>query len=298
MKKKVLITGGSGFIGSNVKSALDKSDCEVLTVGRNEKEDVKVDLQDTKLKEIIKDFCPEVVCHFASGSNIQRADKDKEKEYKDTVISTGNLINWSNQKSVKIIYLSSQSVYGLPEYLPVSESHPTKPVTVYGENKLKAEHLIIQSKLNYVIFRVSSVYGKNQDYSKSGVIAKFINKLKNNQSPIVFNSFDLTADLIYVNDLVSAVVRAVNDENVNFEVFNLGSGKPTTLREILDILYDYFPNTPKPELIENKLYMDTAKKCLYLDIKKIQTKLQWSLKYSLKDGLNEMLKSLRLVEKK
>ena len=291
MKKKVLITGGAGFIGSSVKSSLIKSDYEILTVGRSAKEDFKIDLQDEKLKKIINDFLPDVDCHFASGSNIQRASENKEKEFKDTVTSTLNLINCLKEKPVKIIYLSSQSVYGLPEYLPVTESHPTKPITVYGKNKLKAEELIIQSKLDYVIFRVSSVFGSEQDYSKSGVIANFINKIKNNQSPRVFNTFNLFCDLMYVNDVTSAIVKAIDKENITKEIFNLGLGKATTLKELLDILYKYFPNAPKPELVKNSLYMDKVEKCLYLDIKKIQTRLQWSLKYSVEDGLKEILQS-------
>ena len=296
MKKKVLITGGAGFIGSDVKNTLSKSDCEILTVGRNKKEDYEIDLQNLRLEKIISDFSPDIVCHFASGSNIQRAGEDKEKDFTDTVVSTQNLINCLFKKPVKIIYLSSQSVYGFPEYLPVSEVHPAKPVTIYGENKLKAERLIIQSKLNHVIFRVSSVFGGGQDYSKSGVIAKFISRMKNNQSPLVFNSFDLFCDLIYINDLTSAIVKAIDKESIKNEIFNLGSGKSMTLKEILDILYKYFPNAPRPELIKNSFYMDKKEKCLYLDITKAQTKLQWSLKYSVEDGLKEILQSHLIIK--
>lgn len=289
MKKKVLITGGTGFIGSSVKNALSRSDYEMLTIGRSEKEDFKIDLTNSELQNVVEKFSPDIVCHFASGSNIQRANENKEKEFNDTVVATKNLLGCLKQKPVKIIYLSSQSVYGLPECLPVSESHPKKPVTVYGENKLKTEEIIIQSGLNHLIFRVSSVFGDAQDYSKSGVIAKFINKIKNNESPLVFNTFDLFTDLIYIKDLTNALVMAINNQDLKNKIYNLGSGKPTTLKQILEILYKYFPDAPKPELIKNLLYTDKVEKCLYLDIKKIQAELQWSLKYSLEDGLKEML---------
>ncbi|MBI3591834.1 MAG: NAD-dependent epimerase/dehydratase family protein [Candidatus Melainabacteria bacterium] len=301
MKKKILITGGSGFIGSNLKNNLSNCDLSVLTVGRGEKEDCKIDLRDPRFKNIIEDFLPDVVCHFASGSNIMRANENKEKEFNDSVLSTESLnknLSQLKSKPEKIIYLSSQAVYGLPECLPVPESHATHPKTIYGENKLKAENVIIKSSLNYVVFRISSVYGPMQDHQKSGVIAKFINRMKNNQSPVVFNSIDLYSDFIYVDDLVSAIVKVIlNDPQVKNKIYNIGSGKPTTLKEILDILYEYFPHAPEPEFKTNALYPDKEQKGLYLDVKKIQTELNWVTKYSIEEGLRLMVKNIKHVEK-
>ena len=300
MKKKVLITGGAGFIGSNLKESLKELDHEVLTIGRDEKEDIKIDLNDTKLQNIVQDFLPDIVCHFASGSNIVRAEEDREKEFKETVSVTNNLINSLSSlrhgKS-KFIYLSSQAVYGVPQYLPVNESHLLKPNTIYGENKLKAENIIVQNKTNYIIFRVSSVYGMGQNYNKSGVISKFINKLENNLAPVVFNSSDLICDFIYVTDLVNAVIKGIQDDSVQNEIFNLSSGKPTTLKELLDILYKYFPRAPLPELKANSLYLSVEQKGIYLDNTKIQTQLKWSCKYSVGDGLKEMLDNVKLKQR-
>ena len=298
--EKVLITGGSGFIGLEVKKAFSDFGLEVLTVGRSEKEDFKSDLQEGKVKNILKDFLPDIVCHFASGSNITRANKNKEKEFNETVLGTDCLIKILKtlaKKPKTFVYLSSQAVYGLSETLPVSESHPTCPVTVYGENKLKAEKLIVESGINYLIFRISSVYGPMQDPNKSGVVAKFVNKIKNNQSPIVFNSIDLYSDFIYISDVVSAIVKAVRENNgPRSEIFNLGSGKPTTLKQLLDILYKTFPMAPKPIFEVNSLYPNKDEKGLYLDITKIQTQLQWSCKYDIEEGLKLMIENNKCIE--
>lgn len=298
--KKILITGGSGFIGSSVRKALCDPKFEILTVGRNEKEDFKIDLIDPRLKTIVEDFLPDTVCHFASGSNILRATEDAKRDFDDTVVATDCLITalkTLKSKSVKIVYLSSQAVYGLPKYLPVDEAHQTKPVTVYGEHKLRAENIIAQSNLNYLIFRVSSVFGPNQNHKKSGVIAKFIHNMQNNQPPIVFNSFDLVCDLIYISDLVNAVVKATLNDLIHSEVFNLGSGKAVTLKQVLDILYKYFPAAPEPRLEINPLYLSKEQKGMYLDIKKIQAQLQWTLKYNTEDGIKETLADIKLTEK-
>ena len=287
MKRKILITGGTGFIGSHLKRCLD--DFEVITIGRDKNEDYKIDLSEPGLDGIVKDFSPDIVCHFASGSNILRAEEDKEKEYKDTVLSTKALIQALKKiKNVTVIYLSSQAVYGLPENLPVSEMHNIKPISVYGKNKLEAEEIIIQSDLNYLIFRISSIYGPIQDYKKSGVVAKFINWMGNNKPPIVFNSFNLFSDFIYINDVVNAIAISIQ-KGIKNETFNLGSGKATTLKEVLDILYKYFPGAPKPKLETNLLYPHKEYKGLYLNIDKIKSTLSWNCKYNIEDGLNEML---------
>lgn len=288
--KKVLITGSTGFIGSHVRYALESAGYKTYGLGRGSKEDFTLDLSSKDLNKVLKEISPSIVFHFASGSNIARANEEKEKEYTDTVTSTENLItvlkNQSNKP--KIVYLSSQAVYGIPLFLPITEDHQTIPKSIYGENKLKAERIISDSGLKYLIFRVSSIYGPNQDFKKSGVIAKFINKMKNNISPIVFNSFDIASDFLYVKDLANALVKTTSD-NYNLNgIYNLASGKPTTMKELLNTLYEYLPNSPKPVLESNSIYLN---KDIYLSVDKLKSDTGWSSKYSLKDGLNDMFHS-------
>ena len=88
MKRRILITGGSGFIGSEVKNCLNDSSFQILSIGRSKNEDIVIDLKNPELKSVVEDFLPDVVCHFASGTNIARANENKEKEFNDTVLST------------------------------------------------------------------------------------------------------------------------------------------------------------------------------------------------------------------
>ena len=293
MKNKILITGGTGFIGSNLKEKLIQSGFEVLTIGRGSNEDINTDLVDFDFINFFKTHSPDFVCHCASGTSITRAEQNKEKEFTDTVIVTKKIIQaisaLANFK--KIIYLSSQAVYGKPDFLPITEEHKTSPFNTYGKCKLKAEEVIRQSKSHYIILRVSSVYGKNQDHLKSGVIANFINKMKNNEPPIVFNDINQFCDFIYINDLTDVIVKSIELDNIRNEIFNLGSGNPSTLKEVLEILSLYFPNSPSSEIKKSKLYLDEEQKGLYFDISKIQSRLKWSCKYDLKSGIGEMLKN-------
>ncbi len=294
MKRKVLITGGSGFIGSHLKEHLENSDFEIKSIGRNKNEDFKIDLVDSSLTALIKKLSPEIIGHFASGSNIVLAEKEKEKEYQDTVLATKNLIN-SSSKDTTLIYLSSQAVYGLPESLPVSETHSTNPISIYGKNKLEAERIISQSGLNYVIFRISSIYGPGQDFKKSGVISKFINWMKNNESPVIFNSPEMFSDFIYINDVINAIklsIQKIKDKNVKNQIFNLSSEKATSLKEVLDVLYKFYPSAPKPKLEINSSYPYGKYKGLYLNTNKAKSALSWSCKYNIEEGLKEMLENM------
>lgn len=286
--KRVLITGSTGFIGSHVKSTLQSNEYKVLGIGRGVQEDFCLDLSSSDLTKIIKEISPSIVFHLASGSNIARANEEKEKEYQDTVTSTEKLLNSLKvlSKKPKIIYLSSQAVYGVPECLPITEAHITSPKSIYGENKLKAEKLIIESSLDYLIFRVSSIYGPNQDYKKSGVISKFIHKMKNKNAPTVFNSLETLSDFLYVRDLSSALLKSISLQKNISGIYNLGSGQPTTMRELLDTLYKYFPNAPKAIIEPNNVYLNNG---LYLSTDKLKSDTSWSCKYNLDDGLSDML---------
>ena len=299
-KKKVLITGGAGFIGSIIKDKLKQTGHEVLSIGRNSKEDYKIDLLDPALKETISKFSPQVVCHFASGTNIARAEQNKDQEFKDTVVATQGLIEAVGElesKVEKFIYLSSQAVYGIPKELPIAETHDLDPYTFYGKNKLITERIIAESKINHVIFRVSSVYGFGQDYSKSGVIAKFIKCLQSNRAPIVYNSLDSFSDFIHVEDVVSAIIAVLERSDISNEAFNLGSNKATTLKEVLDVLYKYFKDSPSPIIQANNLYLNNNHKGIYLSTKKIQEKLNWMCKYDIQTGLSLMLEGQSHIAK-
>ncbi len=298
--KQILITGGTGFIGSNIKNTLKELGHKVLSIGRSEKEDVCIELNNPNLEKILGDFIPNTICHFASGSNIARANENPKKELLNTVTGTENLIACLKKikATPRIIYLSSQAVYSPTESCPISESHEAKPTTIYGKYKLQAENVIINNKFDYLIFRISSIFGSNQDFRKSGAIAKFINNLKNKKSPIVFNDINLAGDFIYINDVASVIIKTIHDNSlttIKNEIFNLGSGVPVSLKEILDILYKYFPKAPSPIIENNELYLNKKQKGLYLDITKIKNKLQWSPKYNIELGLKDMLKNYEIL---
>jgi len=292
-ENKALITGSTGFIGSHVKSALELSGYKVFGLGRGSKEDFILDLSSKDLNNTIEEISPSLVFHFASGSNIARANEEKEKEYFDTVTSTENLLNSLKNlpNKPKIIYLSSQAVYGIPKSLPITEDHKTAPKSIYGENKLKAEKLIMESSLDYLIFRVSSIYGPSQDYKKSGVITKFIHKMKTNEAPIIFNSLDICSDFLYVKDLASALVKATSSQYDIRGIYNLASGKPISMKDLLDALYEYFPNAPKAVLESNNVYLSND---IYLSADKLKLDMNWSCKYNLKGGLNDMFQTVKL----
>lgn len=293
MKKKILITGSKGFIGLAFLRLLDKSKYEILAIGKNKEEDLnlKLDsssLENSFLKEKVAEFFPDVVFHFASGSSIMTANKNKDEEYEYACLGTGSFVKMLTSLKVKplIVYLSSQAVYGTPKYLPVDEIHDTLPTTIYGKNKLESERILLKSGLKYLIFRVSSVYGPSQDPNKSGVVTKFISRILNNQSPVVFNDFELFGDFIYVDDVAEVLVKTLTGGfALTNQIYNLGLGKPVTLRNILNILFKYFPDAPKPMLEVNNLYPAKKEESIYLNTMKLQKHLKWEARFNLEEGL-------------
>ena len=184
----------------------------------------------------------EAVFHLAAIVNVDFSVKNPLLVNEVNVDGTLNLLEGCLRSKVeKFIYASSCAVYGEPEYLPMDESHPTKPLSPYGVSKLAAEHYcqVIHQLygIQTVILRYFNVYGPRQSKGPySGVISKFIELLKQKKVPLIFGDGSQTRDFVYIDDVVDANMRVLNCKNCAGRAINIGSGKAASVKELCDTL--------------------------------------------------------------
>ncbi len=294
---RILVTGGAGFIGSNIVDKLLENDHDVvvldnLATGNIENiKDKNVEyIADSILDDNLNLSDIDVVIHHAAQINV-RTSVDKPIYDGDVnILGTINILEKMRKYDVKkIIFASSGgAVYGEPQYLPVDEKHPINPMSPYGLSKFCGEEYIkLYSRLygiKYAILRYSNVYGERQDpRGEAGVISIFIDKILNNERPTIFGDGTQTRDFVYVGDVCDANLMALKWKNN--ETVNIGTSNETSINKLFNIIAKElnFKETPiydKPregEVYRISLNIDRAKE------------LGWEPKVSLEEGIKRTI---------
>tara|TARA_B100001250_G_scaffold213427_1_gene183059 strand:- start:13054 stop:13965 length:912 start_codon:yes stop_codon:yes gene_type:complete len=239
---KIVVFGASGFVGQNVVEYLSGLNLDVVATdimpttnsNFNNVKFIATDLLDEQhVDEMISGA--DVVVHLAT-SNLRTSLKNPKRNIKINVQGTMNILESSKKHNVKkVIYSSASSIYGVPEYLPVDENHPKKPATVYGIGKYTGEHLLrVYNELyglNYFVLRFTNVYGPYQHPDTGGLIPVVLSKIIKNDEVTVFGDGSQTRDFVYVNDLVEAIGKIIEREDLSNEIVNAGSGTNSTILE-------------------------------------------------------------------
>ncbi|MCF6460854.1 NAD-dependent epimerase/dehydratase family protein [Clostridium sp. Cult3] len=292
----ILVTGGAGFIGSNLVDRLIKEGHTVVVVdnlstGRldnihNKAKFYQLDIRSRKVADIFKKEKIEIVYHKAAQIDVQKSIKHPILDGDINILGTINILEACKEVGVKkIIYPSSAAVYGEPMYLGIDEDHPINPVSYYGISKFAPERYIkTYSKLygiDYTIFRYSNAYGIRQDpKGEGGVIAIFMDKLFRGESPTIFGDGSATRDFIYVEDIVEANIKALHKGNK--EVFNIGTGKATSIKELFYLMKEIMDVDIEVKYGEER---EGDIKNSFFNINKAKEKLGWIPKYRIEEGL-------------
>ena len=248
---KVLITGGAGFIGSNVADGLLEKNYEVIIVddlSNGKKENIpsgakfyRCDIRDKKLYDIFKAEKPAVTIHNAAQLSVRVSVEDPLTDADINIIGGLNVINACHIYKVnKIIFASSGgTVYGEQKYFPADEEHPTYPISPYGVAKLATENYLYYFYnaygLKYISLRYANIYGPRQDpYGEAGVVAIFSNKIIKGKSAVINGDGLQTRDYVYVGDVVDANLKAIESDFVG--PLNIGTGRETTVVQLFNIL--------------------------------------------------------------
>ena len=280
---KYVVTGGAGFIGSNLVNALIKDGHEVhiidnLSSGKKEncnnraifhKYDISKTANNINLKEILKDV--DTVFHCAARARVQPSIVDPINYEKNNSIALINVLKTCVDVSVRrFIYSASSSVYGPTDKLPSKEDDPINPISPYAAQKYYGEVVCKMFSETYNIETVSlryfNVYGENQTLggAYATVIGIFLNQLHNNQPLTINGDGQQRRDFTYVGDVVKANILASNALKVGKgEVINIGSGINISINDVANMIGDVFEyKEALKEPFANLASIEKAKKLL------------------------------------
>jgi len=298
---KILVTGGAGFIGSNVVDTLVKEGHEVtvvdnLSTGKEENinPEVKfynIDLLDIEsLEFVFREFKPDVVNHHAAQIDVRKSVEDPAFDAETNIIGSINLFELSINYGVRRIIFSSTggALYGELENLPASEDTPIEPLSPYGVAKYCAENYLNYFKRLYgverVILRYANVYGPRQDQlGEAGVVAIFTGKTLKGEKPVIYGDGNQTRDYIYVEDVVEANILALNGKE---GFYNIGTGRETSVNELINVFSNVLGKEIKPE------YVPPRKGEVYrisLDGEKAKRELGFTPKFTIEEGIRKTI---------
>jgi nucleoside-diphosphate-sugar epimerase len=303
--KKALITGGAGFIGSNIAQRLVKEGINVriidnFSTGKIENlseilHDIKLikgDIRDNVIvKEAVKNV--DIIYHYAAMASVQKSIENPQLCTDINVSGTLTLLNAAIEHKVeKFIFASSSSVYGDDPIIPKKENMIPSPLSPYAVTKLSSEHFCrIYSKLynlKTICFRYFNIYGPRQDPDSeySAVIPKFIKQLINKNNPVVYGDGTQSRDFIYIDDVAEYNLATISTDNFKHLVLNCACGISYNLIDLINVI--------KKELkIEiNPIFKDERQgdiKHSYANIDKIIDFFNYKPKTSLEKGIIKLL---------
>ncbi len=310
--KKVLVTGGAGFVGSNLTDALVKEGAKVtvlddLFTGQKENishideiEFINGSVTDYELVDkLVKKM--DIVFNLAVRNIIVSTVSPRL----DFQVNTGGVFNILQAAKThgieKVVYSSSASVYGNPHYLPINEDDRLSTLSPYAASKLSGENYCIAFYESFnvpvVVLRYSNVYGINQNPSNPycGVISKFFEKLMNGYAPAIHGDGEQTRDFTFVNDVVEATMLAALSPKAEGEIYNVASGIETSVNRLATMIAEIC-SSPIPPLNIDKRDIDNIRRRV-LNIEKIRRVLRWTPTVNLVNGLKLTYKWLKDKEK-
>jgi UDP-glucose 4-epimerase len=263
---RVLVTGGAGFIGSNLVDRLLADGHDVAVVddfssGRRENlADAathgrfrlhEIDVRDPAMIELAAELRPEVICHLAAQISVRKSVTDPVHDASVNVQGTASVLTAAQAASTrKVVFASSVAVYGRPATIPVPGDAATDPRSPYAASKLSGETYLATFRalygIEYTTLVLSNVYGPRQSpEGEAGVVAIFTDGLLSGTPTVLYGDGTQTRDYIYVEDVVDGFVRACGADG-NGRRFNLGTGIQTTDRRLHALIADAADAQDKP----------------------------------------------------
>jgi UDP-glucose 4-epimerase len=309
--RKTLVTGGLGFVGSNLCRALAELGAQVVAVdsllpdyGGNL---FNLDGYEQRVRVNIADVRGHGMEYLVQGQHVlfnlagQISHLDSMRDpFTDLEINCRSQLSIleavrKRNPELKIVYAGTRQIYGRPRYLPVDEKHPLDPSDVNGINKISGElyHLVYHKVygIRATSLRLTNTYGPRQliRHNRQGFIGWFVRQVVLGEEIELFGDGQQRRDLDYVDDVVDALLRAGASDAADGEVFNLGGERPIALRELAELLIELagrgsYRLTPFPD---ERKRIDIGD--FYADTRKVRELLGWRPQVSLRTGLERTL---------
>jgi len=298
---RVLVTGGAGFIGSNIIDALISAGHEIaiidnLSTGKEENINPEasffhIDITDFEaLEGIFQNFKPEIVFHVAAQIDLRKSIEEPSFDAEVNVVGSVNLFSLCVQDGVKRIIFSSTggALYGEREKIPANENSSIEPLSPYGVSKYCTEQYLNYFKRLYgierVILRYGNVYGPRQDpFGEAGVIAIFTNKILNGETLTVYGDGNQTRDYIFIEDVVRANLLSIEGKE---GIYNIGTNVETSVNHIIELFSKILEKDIKP------IYTQPRKGEVYrisLNTEKAKMELGFEVKFTFEEGLRKTI---------
>lgn len=303
--KKVCVTGGAGFIGSKLVHALAERGVDVtvvddLSVGsRNALPSsarfVQADIRDTEAMQNALHGC-EMVYHLAARVAVRSSFEFVVADTSVNVVGTASVLRAAQLAATvkRVIFTSSMAVYAdAPLGTLIDEQWPTKPLSPYGISKLTAEALVHQlcahAGMSSVVLRLFNTYGLGQQLSPYvGAITIFCDRIAHGQPPKIFGDGNQSRDFVHVNDVVPALIKA-SLSNTSGETFNVGTGAPTTINQVVVALQAALGTSYTPEHLDA---VAGELRCSVADIQKAQKLLGYAPVHVFRDSVIDVARQL------
>jgi UDP-glucose 4-epimerase len=302
--KKVVVTGGAGFIGSHLVDALVGNGAKVVIIDDlsassmdNVNKDAvfyKMNIMDDSIEGIFREESPEIVFHLASNTNVPRSIENPLREH-SSLFGALRVIDTCRRIAVsRFIFTSSGFVYGNARARPIAESEPFKPISPYAISKNSVENYLKFYKnvygLSYVVLRFATVYGPRQ---VKGAMADYIKQLHAGSQAEFYGDGSKTRDYVYIDDIVAVLLKSLDiEKSYDDAVFNIGSGVETSLKELYCMIAELLGREPKPIIMPDRLGELNG---YSLDSNKAKKVLNWEPAFSLSQGLLNIMKYRRLI---
>jgi UDP-glucose 4-epimerase len=304
--KKILVTGGAGFIGFHLCKKLSESNPNV-TIYDNLSSGTLENVKDTPKAKFVKNDIlnlknlyatekADVIFHLAAQVVVPYSMENPIEDFETNARGTLNVLEKARKDDARVVFASSAAVYGNPKKFPTPETYGFNPFSCYGLSKVVGEEYCqmyrTQYGLDITILRFANVYGSRCH----GVIHDFIDKLQKNPAKLEIIGTGLQSrDFVHVSDVVDAVILAATRENALGKTFNIGFGKTTKIVDLAKMILSILGLAGKTAVTTTNVSWQGDVDTIWFDISKAQKELQWHPQVRLEDSIREIIRERKTL---